>query len=217
MGLGFNVQMLNGMLANLGQHCIWEQASRCPCRSTRTGGASVSCPVCAGAGFLWSNPTSCDIGVEGFRVDRQYAMWSEVEKGDQVATIPSDSAAYAAGEYDSFTMTDTALRLDQVLTRGTSDVLRSRSVLSLDRVSCILAGAYTLLLPGIDYTFAGHTITWISSTLPVGAQYSVTYIARPEFYVYRTLVSDRPHGHVPLPRKVHLKSMDTLNRALVTA
>ena len=214
---GFNVNSLNQMISNLGQTCVWEQASRCPCRSTRTGGASVACPVCNGAGFVWTSPTTCIIGVEGFRVDKQYAMWSEVEKGDQIATIPSDSAAYSAGEYDSFTMLDAEIRIDQILTKGSADRLKYRTVLSLDGAWGIVAGARVDLVQGLDFTLNGNLITWTSSAIPVGAQYSITYVARPEFYVYRTLVSDRPHGHVPLPRKVHLKGTDCLNKALVNA
>ncbi|MDO8357313.1 MAG: hypothetical protein Q7U76_13060 [Nitrospirota bacterium] len=202
------------MLFSLGQTALWQQAQLCPCRNASTGGANVKDPVCGGTGYLWAAPIACSIAVEGMTTHREYAMTTECEKGDLVATLPSNSPAYQAGEYDRLTLTQSSIRLNHILVRGTNDKLRYRSPIAIAQVFGLVNGVKTLLLPTADYTLSGQTIVWNSPRLPVGSQYSVLYTANPEYFVYKELVMDRPHGGRSLPRKVHLRLMELFGRAI---
>lgn len=212
--LGFNVDSLNNMLSNLGQTAQWQQAQLCPCRSASSGGADVKDPICGGTGYVWLDAMACKIAVEGMNTSREFGMTNEWEKGDLVATLPSDSAAYQAGEFDRLTLTQSSLRLNHILVRGNNDKLRYRSPIAIAQLFAIIGGVKTVLAPTVDYTLSGNTIVWNSSTLPVGERYSVIYTAHPEYYVYKELVMDRPHGGKSLPRKVHLRLMELFGRAI---
>lgn len=211
---GFNVDGLNNMLSSLGQTAQWQQARICPCRSSTSGGANVNDPVCGGTGYLWSNPIACKIALEAMNTGREYAMTAEWEKGDIVATLPSDSPAYQAGEYDRLTLTQSSLRINHILTRGVNDALRYRHPISIEEVFSVVGGAKTILTPNLDFSLIGNAISWNTNVIPVGTQYSITYTAHPEYFFYKELVMDRPHGGRSLPRKVHLRLMELFGRAI---
>ncbi len=215
----FNVEELNASLNDLSQAARWEVASQCPCKSRRTGGADTQCLVCHGNGMTWDAATTCRIALQGMKSVKEFAMLGMWEKGDILVSLPSDSAAYECGEYDRFTLTDSRLRISQVLMRGAvSDALKYTAVISIEKIWGIYANARVDFTRGIDYTLVGNVITWLapaSTPLPVGSQYTVVYVTHPQYYVYRDLVSDRPHGSQDLPRKVHLRLMELFSRTLV--
>ena len=212
--LGFNVDSLNTMLSNLGQMAHWQQAQLCPCRSATSGGPNVKDPVCAGTGYLWSNPISCKIALEGMNTGREFAMTTGWEKGDIMATLPSNSPAYQAGEYDRLTLIQSSIRINHLLTRGGNDYLRYRSPIDIVEVFAIVGGQKRVLTPNVDFSLIGHAISWNTNVIPVGTQYSILYTAHPEYFVFKELVMDRPHGGRALPRKVHLRLMELFGRAM---
>lgn len=217
--MSFDVTQLNRSLNDLSQAATWETASTCPCRSRRTGGADTACPVCHGNGITWDAGVICRVALQGMKSVKEFAMLGMWEKGDIMVSLPSDSAAYECGEHDRFTLTDSRLRISQVIARGpVTDALKYTSVLSIDTIWAIAGGVRVEFVRGVDYTLVGNVITWLApaaASLPVGGQYSVVYVAHPQYYVYRDLVSDRPHGNRDLPRKVHLRLMELFSRTLV--
>ena len=50
----FDQSLMEGMLANVGQHVLWQRSERCPCRSLMTGGADPRCLYCHGEGYVWA-------------------------------------------------------------------------------------------------------------------------------------------------------------------
>jgi len=213
-GLGFCPDRLNTMLQLIGQAATWERASRCPCRSTRTGGADVACVVCKGVGWIWDAPQPCSFGVSGSTPSRKFAAFAEWEDGDVLLTIPSDSPAYDMGERDRITLTDSSLRSAEVLTRGTQDTLRYRKPIAILTVWAIVNTIRKEYYESIDYLMDGPTIRWLTDPFPAGQPYSVLYRARPEYFVYRELAGDRPMGGRSMPRKVHVKLMELWNRVV---
>ena len=213
-GLGFCPDRLNAMLQLIGQAVTWERASRCPCRSTRTGGPEVSCPVCRGVGWIWDTPVPCMLGVSGSTPSRKFAAFTEWEDGDVLVTIPSDSPAYDMGERDRITLTDASHRMSEVLTRGVNDQLRYRKPLVIHSVWAIVSNERKDYHDLIDYKVDGHTVTWLTAGPAQNQQYAVLYNAQPEYFVYRELVGDRPMGGRSMPRKVHVKLMELFNRAV---
>ena len=215
MTIGFQVRSLNQMLTNLSQSATWEKASLCPCKVKRTGGADTQCPICRGNSIIWAIPIGCRVSLQSMKTNRDFAMFTAWEKGDIMVTLISDSDAYDAGEFDRFTLMDSKLRLDQVLTRGSSDTIKYSSVVGIDEAWGIVNGLRVDLTQGVDFTLTNNLITWLTNVLPIGNQYSLMYVAHPQYYVYRDLVMDRPHGSRTLPRKVHLRLMELFSRALV--
>lgn len=213
--LGFSVQGFNAHLVNLGQAASWERASLCPNRSSRTGGADQTCTVCSGTGYLWSSPVDVTVGITSMQTQREYGQLSEWERGDVIATIGSDSPAYGAGEYDRLTLKQAIVRVCQVLTRGTNDKLKYQFPVSVVETWAIVANAKVVLVKDTDFSLSGNTITWLTGVVQAGQNYIITYTARPEYFVYRDWLQDRPHqGGLALPRKVQCRLMDLMNRAV---
>jgi len=214
-GVHFSVDGFNRFLGGRGSAATWERAKLCPCRTKRTGGSNVACVVCGGEGYTWEPPIDTVVGVSGMNGTRQFAMFAEWEKGDAVCTIPSDSAAYGAGEYDRITLTQASYRWTNLLTRGSADTLKYRQVEKIVQVWAVIGAAEVTFTPDVDYRLDGHTVTWLTGTLPVGTQYAVMYVARPEYFVFKDFVQDRPHdGGLALPRRVHLRLMELFRQSV---
>lgn len=212
---GFSVGGFNGFLKNLGQQATWERASICPDRSHRTGGTNPKCVVCQGRGHLWSAPQDVTVGFTSMQTVREFGTLSQWEQGDGIVTIGSDSPAYGAGDFDRLTLTNAIVRVCHVLTRGSNDKLKYRFPVAILEVWAIVASAKVVLVKDTDFTLSGNTITWITNTVQLEQNYTVLYTARPEYFVYRDWLQDRPHQRgLALPRKVHVRLMELMNRAV---
>lgn len=201
------------MLDQYAQRVSWERALKCPCRSTRTGGALPDCPVCSGNGWLWESPVEVRMPVQKMQTSRKWATQTEWEDGDLLVTVLPSSEAYALAEYDRLTLVESSLTLSHVLTRGNGDRLKYRFPLAVE-VWAIVGNAKADLVEGTDFTLNGNVLTWLTNTVPSGGQYSVRYQARPQYFVYRELVSDRRVGGSAMPRKVQVRLMDLMDRAV---
>ena len=213
-GFGFNPRAMDNMVNSLGQPVTWQRALLCPCRASRTGGADVTCTVCGGNSYTYDDPIETRVALQEMKTSRQWAQFSEVERGDILCTIPTDSLAYEAGEYDRITYGDGSLRVTHVLKRGENDTLKYHFPIAIIKVWAVINNAIVSVDRYTDFTLTGNVLTWITSTIPVGQAYSVLYTAKPEYFVFRDLVTDRQHGGVALPRKVQLRLMDLMSRAL---
>ena len=216
-GFGFNVDRMNAFLQSIGMNATWARVSKCPCLAERTGGVDVSCPVCDGLGYLWQTPTAVVLGISSMNGTRQYAMFSEWQKGDLVCTIPSNSAAYDAGEFDRIVLTQGQYLWDEVHKRGLNDRLKYTSIKEVIEVWAIVGGVKTVLVAETDYHLNGATIEWLTSTVENGQQYAVKYKAAPEYFIFHNLVQDRPQEGKPLPRRVQLRLMDLFDRKGIAA
>ena len=202
----------NALLNDLGQTVDWRPAFACPCRNPRSGGAASACPQCHGLGTYWGAPTRCRVALSGQQVQREWAQFGQWESGDQVVSIPSDSAAYAMGPADRLTMCDSSVPFSVVL-RDATEPLRG-SVLSLERVAWWdqqrLVTASPTPLCGLDGRLA-----WVGDTTPpAGTPVAVDGRKHPEYFVFQTDPQDRAHhGGASLPRRVVLRVFDIFGRS----
>ncbi len=212
----------NAHLAEIGAPVQWLKAMECPCRTPRSGGTDTDCPVCEGLRFVWEAPIDTIIGVQGLTAMQQWSKMVEWDKGDMIATIPSDSPAYASGEFDRFVMAEAEFRFNTVLTKSVKDYVKHVAIKRIDRVMAIVNDQpqeflewdhfeVTTTAPGVN----SNSLTWHPETLlPDGTQYSLRYYASPEYYVYGALVQDRPQFSQDLPRKGILRVMDLFGQAV---
>lgn len=212
-GLHICADRLEAMLEQFAQRVEWERALKCPCRSTRTGGALPDCPVCVGNGWLWESPVEVSMPVQKMQTSRKWAAQTEWEQGDLLVTVLPSSEAYNLAEYDRLTLLESVLTLSHVLTRGSADRLKYRNPTGLEAWT-IAGNVKTDLVEGVDYSVTAGAITWLTNVVPAGGQYSVRYQAHPQYFVYRELVSDRRVGGDAMPRKVQVRLMDLMNRAV---
>ena len=210
-----NEAVFNEFLGDIGATVTWRKASECPCRNSRNGGADPDCPVCEGMRYVWDAGVVTKIGVQALQTQRKFAAFGEWEKGDMLATIPSDSPAYAVGEYDRFVIEKAELRLSSILTKGLNDRLKYATIKSLDRVWSIQGTVAVDYYAGKDFALSGNAIVWSpSATLPDGTQYTVRYFAVPEYFVYLTLPQDRMQSDLDLPKKVPLRLMELFHQVV---
>lgn len=180
--------------------------------TTTTGEARVDCTLCDGKGYYWhSEQTIKAIVTGGSSKTDLFSMYGEYARGMvSVSLLPEHLPAYG----DRFTVLHSVMvyRETRVRTAGTVESLRypvQPRVLDLEGGEVTLGvtriqragtdGLSTLndvLIEGQDFvvTDAGKldfSLGDSNNTAPVeGARYSVTYYARPRYYV-----ADRPHTH----------------------
>lgn len=211
----FSETLFNTFLADIGARVTWRQASECPCRLPRSGGTQVDCPVCEGLRYVWDDGIQTTIGVQGIKADRKFAAFVEWEKGDMLATIPSDSPAYDVGEYDRFTMDEAEFRFSAVLTKGVNDRLKYAKIRRISRVWAIVDGEAQSYQEGVDFGVNGAAIAWVAEKGPPdGTQYTVRYFAAPEYFVYLSIPQDRIQSNLNLPKRVPLRLMDLFQQAV---
>lgn len=198
---------LDAQLNDMGQSSLWLPAMACPCRNAYSGAADTECQVCAGKGQFWCDAVPCTVALTGQQILRQWAQMGMWEKGDLVVSIPSDSAAYAMGEYDRLRFTDSTEPFSIVLHPGHTNPLPF-AVSQLDRAIVRREGAIVdLPMPFIN---AAGQVQWLTGTAPeTGEAYTLSGRKHPEYFCYGSFPQDRAHYHgEPLPRKVVLRRFD---------
>ena len=200
----------NSFLFDIGQSILWRKAFSCPCINLHSGAAKPGCPLCLGKGRSWGDPVEGYAGMSGQSVQRTWAQFGVAELGDVVLTLPSDTPAYDAGQFDRFTLADSSEPFSSNITHGSADSLRFTPS-AIDRVFWIVDNvAVEGAAPDVD---ENGVMTWTSGEPPTGAVYSITGRVRPEYFIFSAFPSDRSHQHGSrLPRKVVLRKFDLYGR-----
>lgn len=203
-----SAEAFNALVRDMGQTVAWRRASACPCRKARSGAADPSCPQCHGLGWWWSDPIECTLAVAGQKVQTEWAKFGLWQSGDQVVSLPSDSAAYDLGPQDRVVMVQSSVPFSVILRPG--EPLR-KSIVTLTSAGWFEEGALVVV----------QDPAWGSDGRPVftgqgppdGAQLSVNGRAHPEFFALQELPQDRAHHHGRLlPRRVVLRRFDLFGR-----
>ena len=211
----FDADSFNSFLAEIGVAVEWEKAMECPCRLSRSGATDVNCPVCEGIRFLWEAPEKTVIGVQGIKATQQWSQFGEWNKGDMIVTIGSDSPAYVAGEFDRFIITGADFRWNTVLTKGEKDRVKQGKIKKVERVIAIINDQIQEFVEFDHYTVEGNTIVWEATAgLVDKTQYSIRYIAAPEYFVYGAIPQDRAQFGRDLPRNIPLRMMDLFGQVV---
>lgn len=205
-----NPGAFNRFIAGIGQDVEWRRAYACPCVNPNSGAANPRCPLCHGKGRTWGDGVACRLAMSGRDGQRQWAQLGQVEMGDTVVILPSDSPAYGMGLFDRVLMLNRTEPFSLNIVRGVNELLRF-AVVSLERAFYIEGNvAVDLPLPAI--TPAGK-LEWGAVAPPAGVTYSITGRKRAEYFVFEDLTFDRPHhAGQPLPRRVVMRRFDLFGR-----
>ncbi|BDG27198.1 hypothetical protein TthSNM66_18340 [Thermus thermophilus] len=149
--------------------------------------------------------------------------YGEIDHRDMSLTLPKrvrvgsaweENPAYYAGYPDRFVVLDARVKVHQVLYRGEEEALLYAYVYRV--LSCVgmekdySTTAYTF---GEDFVFEEGRVVWLPGRGPrAGRPYSITYLAAPEFYVFRELPQVRGQGGQELPRRLHLRLWELFPR-----
>lgn len=180
--------------------------------STTTGEARVDCPLCDGKGYYWHSEQTIRAIVTGGKSDTDlFSIYGEYARGMvSVSLLPEHLPAYG----DRFTVLASVMmyRETKVRTASAIEALRypvqhrtldlssgelTIGVTRLQRAGLNgLSSENDVLIEGADFAVTEDGKVDFSEgdgegTAPVeGARYSVSYYARPRYYV-----ADRPHTH----------------------
>jgi hypothetical protein len=205
-----NPDRFNRFLAKMGQDVTWSRAIDCPCRSAYSGGADPACPSCHGVGQHWDRPTGATIALTGQKVQRAWAQFGQWEQGDVTVSLPSDSPAYAMGEYDRVLFSDSSEPFSESYVRGREQPLRY-PIVRLDRA--VVRDADGFITPISLPEVIDNAFVWTQGGPAPGQSYSISGRKRPEYYCYQNFPQDRAHHQGrELPRVVVLRRFDLLNR-----
>ena len=198
----------NRFLADMGQTADWRRAQACPCRNARSGAARPDCPKCAGLGYWWDEPITCEVAFSGQKVQQQWANFGLWENGDQVVTLAADSPAYAMARMDRIVMRQSSVPFDTILKPG--QALRWAQV-QLARASWFVGNKLVEVNnPRADAD--GQPIL-TDPAPPADAQIALSGRHAPEYFAFQDYPQDRAHHHGrALPRRVVLRKFDLFGR-----
>ncbi len=208
-----SVPAFNAFLGGIGQSVTWSAAFACPCRDPVSGASNYSCPVCSGTGEYWIAPVAAVMALSAQKIQRQWEQFGMYENGDVVVTLPSDTPAYAMGEFDRVVFSQSSEPFSFTFTHDGTDKLKG-SIVSIQSVFWLLNGV-TVTQGGIPTVGVGGVLTWPAGQIPppTGAQYSITGRKNPEYFCYGNFPQDRAHqGGEALPRRVVLRRFDLFGR-----
>lgn len=207
-----NPEEFNQFLAHIGQSVTWRRSFACPCFDVNSGAARSNCPQCKGKGRIWDEPVGCVVGIAGQKVQKEWAQFGQWESGDAVVSIPSDAAAYEAGQFDRIVMLNATDAFSETLTHDGDDRLYL-PVSSINRVFWLDPITSAVVGGGIPTVAADGVLTWLAGEPPAGAQYCINGRRFSEYFVFNALPSNRnEHQGAPLPRKVVLRKYDLFGR-----
>jgi hypothetical protein len=197
----------NRFLFKMGQDVAWRRSHACPCRNPRSGAADPKCPQCSGLGTYWDAAVDCSVALSGQKVQAEWAKFGRWESGDQVVTLPSDSQAYAMGQFDRLAMMQSSTPFSVIL--RPSDKLRE-PVIAVDTATWFVGDTLVSAEPPIVYN---ESLIWGAVAPPLGVQVSLTGRKRPEYFCLQEFPQDRAHHHGrDLPRRVVLRQFDLFGR-----
>lgn len=214
MGFAFAPERFQQMVCGMGHRAHWLQSTLCPCQNTHTGGADLTCSLCGGVRFLWSDPVEVVIGVQTQQQRRRWAPMTEWLEGDAIVTIPPESPAMDAKEYDRFVILDARYPYVAILKRDTKDIVKHALIHRVNAVWAIINDARVDFIEDVDYRINGNQVVWLTGTLPSAQQYTIEYDAAPEYYVYQELSRSRIYFRRAMPRMVHVRLMDLFSQSL---
>lgn len=202
----------NAFLGGIGQDFAWRQSFACPCVNPASGAAKQNCPLCFGKGRQWSAEVSGKAGMTNQSQKKGFASFGTWEPGDAVLTIGSDSALYAAGQYDRFRAVNSTHVFSHNLMHDGSDKLLG-TVVSISRVFWLNSAGTATVEGGIPTVAADGSMTWATGEPSAGAAYSISGVKYDEFFVYMDLPSNRnEHAGATLPKRLPVRRFDLFGR-----
>ncbi|GAA6747481.1 hypothetical protein [Thermus brockianus] len=155
---------------------------------------------------------------------KEVGEYGELDHRDLSLTLPARTRlpdgryvanpAFFAAYPDRFVLVDARVRVSQVLYRGEEEHLLYAYVYQV--LGCEALDAQfrpSAYAPGEDFTLEGGRVVWTPGRGPrMGTPYTLTYIAAPEFYVFRELPQVRHQGGYSLPRRLHLRVWELFPR-----
>ncbi|WP_027894446.1 hypothetical protein [Calidithermus chliarophilus] len=164
--------------------------------------------------------------MQGLSSRRDFKAEGVYDHRDVTLTVPAltrlpggewaPNPAWEADENDRFVVVDAKQRMSQVLYRGVGGdrllyayVYEVRGCFALDPKTY----ARTDYAEGVDFDVQDGMIVWRAGRGPgQGRPYTVSYVAAPEFWVFRSSDLARHQGGEPLPRRLTLRVWELFPR-----
>jgi hypothetical protein len=182
----FNRSDLETLISQKGREVVLERSLQCPCKGKSTNQQS-NCKNCGGTGWIFINPRSTRMVLQGMNITPDYKAWSEELKGDLKVTA-SDTEEITF--MDRITVMDAKALFNEVLffkTRGANTfAFTSYYIKEIKYVGYFKGTDQPLqkLVEGVDYTFTKNVVKIINpAIIPVQGEISVTirYVHAPQY------------------------------------
>lgn len=204
----------NGFLSGpVSQRFGWRRADACPCFNPDSGAADQACTLCRGKGWTWRAEVTADCfaGMTNQTPAKGMAAFGVWEPGDATLTIPANSALYNVGWYDRIRALDSTNPFSSKFIHDGGDALLG-SISCIDRVYWLADDRVTIVEGGIPQVADNGALSWSAGEPPAGRAYAINGVKYDEFFVFKTLSSDRNSGINGLPKKLLARVFDLLGR-----
>lgn len=211
----FNPAAFDRHLNNIGQQLAWRRSYACACVNPASGAPDPKHALCAGKGRIWDGPINTVAGVARQETNMEWVKAGLWEDGDMTLSIPQNSPMWEAGQFDRITMLNATDTFSQPMTRGAPTEKFLFTPIKIDRVFWLHPQTRVPVDGDKPAVGADGVPRWGVGAVepPPGVTYSVTGTRYDEYFVYKSLASDRnQHSGMRLPKRLVARKFDLFGR-----
>jgi hypothetical protein len=197
-----------------GHEVLWYRAIQCPCRNRQTGKAKYDCGLCDGIGFQYIDPETIKVVIQGRNYRKDAKTIGFVDMGTCNITWPRGKVP---GAWDKIVeKKEIAVITNEILTRGQTDTLgnsrekvRHKHLISVE--ICVDQDGVRYA-QGINFDIKNDRyIDWTGPAPVDGKQYSLRYLAHPEYVIMSAEPMFRMEGDDILPYRSTAQRVEFIN------
>lgn len=213
----FDKSDFDSAIANKGNTVIFEKAYLCACKSKESDHSNM-CHNCGGVGWIFANPTRCEMIITGIALDNKLKEgalreWGMLDMGAvKVTSYNEDKLSYM----DKVTITDATAEHNQIVYLVLDDdndqlfAYTKYDIVGVDNIAMFVNVDTKLkrLIEGTDYTFRDNVLLFNSQyNSLLNACVTIRYIHHPVFHIIdivrESMTSPAKQGTVKLIMPVH--------------
>lgn len=220
-GVHFDPARFDALIATHGQAVELRRASRCPCWDPRTGQRDPAHGECYPFGVLYDAPETLTAWGPMRKRGRRYEPAGELDEGDVTFTFPTGTPVPV---FSRIVLPGTTLVVDDLLTKGSADVIRYGHVLAVEQgryrrqvsedpyeVEAVELAIEDVGTPPPDapaIRVVDRRIEWLDATIPDGTRYVLRFRTHSEWVVWEP--QERSEGGQTMPYRYVAKRLDYL-------
>lgn len=213
----FDKSDFDSAIANKGNVVIFEKAYLCACKSKESDHRNT-CKNCGGVGWIFANPTRCEMIITGIALDNKLKEgalreWGMLDMGAvKVTSYNEDKLSFM----DRITITDATAEHNQIVYPTLTDdeaqlfAYTKYDIVSIDNIAMFVDVNVKLkrLVEGIDYTFRDNVILFDAQyNVSLNSCVTIRYVHNPVFHIIdivrESMTSPAKQGAIKLILPVH--------------
>lgn len=165
------------LVENKGSELIHHHAILCPCLNPDTGQPDPNCSFCE-MGWQYYGAAPIKGVCSGITAEKQFAENGALTLGTMQLTTHAD---VELGYHDRIENVNSVVNFSELILRSADANAHTRyGIVGVNR---LVDSTNRVFVAGVDFSFSGKTITWLTTPPAVGAYFAIAYQVHPLWLV----------------------------------